>query len=217
MEEEKERRFDRGSSSMMWVPPPSSSSSTMLASCHPSHPWLPLSTSLLDNRRRRQETAMLARGGAMRGGGAGGRRHDCWWSVRFLCHSKQKQRWLRKKKQSAIACSQTINMMIAIWLWSTASQQRRWLIGRPPKGVEFCHTSNRLLVGRRRCRALSRQYFNSSVVGLSVSWLVGPQLGFLVFRRFPSKRIKKMNTQIENGHFVCESTYWGNKIPFLQN
>jgi hypothetical protein len=42
---------------------------------------------------------------------------------------------------------------------STAS-----LIGLPPKGAEFCHTSNRLLVGRCHHRALLRLYFNSSAV-----------------------------------------------------
>jgi hypothetical protein len=33
--------------------------------------------------------------------------------------------------------------------------------------AEFCHTSNRLSVGRQRRRALSRLYFNSSATGRS--------------------------------------------------
>jgi hypothetical protein len=40
-------------------------------------------------------------------------------------------------------------------------------IGLPPKMAEFCHTSNRLLVGRQRRRALLRLYFNSSATGRS--------------------------------------------------
>jgi hypothetical protein len=44
------------------------------------------------------------------------------------------------------------------------------LIGLPPKGAKFCHTLNILLVGHQRRPALSRLYFNSSVV---VGWLVG--------------------------------------------
>jgi hypothetical protein len=43
-------------------------------------------------------------------------------------------------------------------------------IGLPPKMAEFCHTSNRLLLGRQRCRALLRLYFNSSATG---QWPVG--------------------------------------------
>jgi hypothetical protein len=44
-------------------------------------------------------------------------------------------------------------------------------IDLPPKIAEFCHTSNRLLVGRRRCRALLWLYFNSSSSGQSlVGW-----------------------------------------------
>ncbi len=42
------------------------------------------------------------------------------------------------------------------------------LIGLPPKMAEFCHTSNRSLLGRQCCRALSRLYFNSSATGRSV-------------------------------------------------
>jgi hypothetical protein len=42
-------------------------------------------------------------------------------------------------------------------------------IGLLLKMAEFCHTYNRLLVGRQRRRALWRLCFNSSVV----SWLVG--------------------------------------------
>ncbi len=38
------------------------------------------------------------------------------------------------------------------------------LIGLPPKGAKFWHTSNRLLVGPQCHRALLRLYFNSSVV-----------------------------------------------------
>jgi hypothetical protein len=40
-------------------------------------------------------------------------------------------------------------------------------IGLPPKMAEFCHTSNRSLLGRQRCRALLRLYFNSSATGRS--------------------------------------------------
>ena len=40
-------------------------------------------------------------------------------------------------------------------------------IGLPPKMAEFCHTSNRLLLGRQCCRALLRLYFNSSATGRS--------------------------------------------------
>jgi hypothetical protein len=49
-------------------------------------------------------------------------------------------------------------------------------IGLLPKGTEFCHTSNILLMGRQRRRALWRLYFNSSAVGWSGigrCWLVG--------------------------------------------
>ncbi len=47
-------------------------------------------------------------------------------------------------------------------------------IGLPPKMAKFCHTSNRLLVGRQRRRALWRLYFNSSAMSWSVvgHWLV---------------------------------------------
>jgi hypothetical protein len=48
----------------------------------------------------------------------------------------------------------------------------------PPKGAGFCQTSNILLVGRQRRRALWWLYFNSSVVShwSLVGWLlVGPQ------------------------------------------
>ncbi len=38
-------------------------------------------------------------------------------------------------------------------------------IGLPPKMAKFCHTSNRSLLGRQRCRALLRLYFNSSATG----------------------------------------------------
>ncbi len=38
-------------------------------------------------------------------------------------------------------------------------------IGLLPKMSEFCHTSNRLLVGHQRRRALWRLYFYSSTVG----------------------------------------------------
>jgi hypothetical protein len=40
-------------------------------------------------------------------------------------------------------------------------------IGLPPKMAEFCHTSNRSLLGCQRCRALLRLYFNSSATGRS--------------------------------------------------
>ncbi len=45
----------------MWAPLLLSSLSTMLASSHPSCPWLPLSTSLLDRRRRHQRTTASKR------------------------------------------------------------------------------------------------------------------------------------------------------------
>jgi hypothetical protein len=38
-------------------------------------------------------------------------------------------------------------------------------IGLPPKMAEFCHTSNRSLLGRQCRRALLRLYFNSSATG----------------------------------------------------
>jgi hypothetical protein len=38
-------------------------------------------------------------------------------------------------------------------------------IGLPPKMAEFCHTSNRSLLGRQCLRALLRLYFNSSATG----------------------------------------------------
>jgi hypothetical protein len=41
------------------------------------------------------------------------------------------------------------------------------LIGLPPKMAEFCHTSNRSLLGRQRCCALLWLYFNSSATGQS--------------------------------------------------
>jgi hypothetical protein len=41
-------------------------------------------------------------------------------------------------------------------------------IGLPPKMAEFCHTPNRLLLGRQCRRALLRLYFNSSATGRSV-------------------------------------------------
>jgi hypothetical protein len=40
-------------------------------------------------------------------------------------------------------------------------------IGLPPKMAKFCHTSNRSLLGRQRCRALLQLYFNSSSTGRS--------------------------------------------------
>jgi hypothetical protein len=47
-------------------------------------------------------------------------------------------------------------------------------IGLPPKMAEFCHTPNRLLLGRQCRHALLRLYFNSSatsrLVGRSVGW-----------------------------------------------
>jgi hypothetical protein len=60
------------------------------------------------------------------------------------------------------------------------------LIGLPPRGAEFCHTSNRLLVGCQCRRALLQLYLNSSAVsrwsfvGRSVhskgSWALGGSL-----------------------------------------
>jgi hypothetical protein len=38
-------------------------------------------------------------------------------------------------------------------------------IGLPPKMAEFCHTSNRSLLGHQCRRALLRLYFNSSATG----------------------------------------------------
>jgi hypothetical protein len=46
-------------------------------------------------------------------------------------------------------------------------------IGLPPKMAEFCHTPNRLLLGRQCRRALLRLYFNSSATGRLVGWSVG--------------------------------------------
>jgi hypothetical protein len=46
-------------------------------------------------------------------------------------------------------------------------------IGLPPKMAEFCHTPNRLLLGRQCRRALLRLYFNSSATGWLVGWSVG--------------------------------------------
>jgi hypothetical protein len=43
------------------------------------------------------------------------------------------------------------------------------LIGLPPKMAEFCHTSNRSLLGRQRPRALLQLYYNSSAVS---RWLL---------------------------------------------
>jgi hypothetical protein len=44
-------------------------------------------------------------------------------------------------------------------------------IGLPPKKAEFCHTSNRSLLGRQCRRALLRLYLNSSATGQSaVGW-----------------------------------------------
>jgi hypothetical protein len=40
-------------------------------------------------------------------------------------------------------------------------------IGLPPKMAEFCHTPNRLLLGRQCRRALFRLYFSSSATGRS--------------------------------------------------
>ena len=40
-------------------------------------------------------------------------------------------------------------------------------IGLPTKMAKFCHTSDRLLLGRQRRRALLRMYFNSSATGRS--------------------------------------------------
>jgi hypothetical protein len=41
-------------------------------------------------------------------------------------------------------------------------------IGLPPMMAKFCHTPNRLLLGRQCRRALLRLYFNSSAIGRSV-------------------------------------------------
>ncbi len=50
-------------------------------------------------------------------------------------------------------------------------------IGLPPKMSEFCHTSNRSLLGRQCHRALLRLYFNSSATGwrsvVGGRWSVG--------------------------------------------
>jgi hypothetical protein len=50
-------------------------------------------------------------------------------------------------------------------------------IGLPPKMAEFCHTPNRLLLGRQCHRALLRLYFNSSATGLLVRNKGCPALG----------------------------------------
>jgi hypothetical protein len=44
-------------------------------------------------------------------------------------------------------------------------------IGLPPKMAKFCHTPNRLLLGRQCRRALLRLYFNSSATSRLVGWL----------------------------------------------
>jgi hypothetical protein len=41
------------------------------------------------------------------------------------------------------------------------------LIGLPPKMAKFCHTPNRLLLGRQCRRALLRLYLNSSATSRS--------------------------------------------------
>ncbi len=69
-------------------------------------------------------------------------------------------------------------------------------IGLPPKGAEFCHTLNILLVGHQQCRALLRLYLNysvavrSSVVGHRS--MVDTQYGLPGFRMFPSKKINSL-------------------------
>jgi hypothetical protein len=58
------------------------------------------------------------------------------------------------------------------------------LIGLPPKMAEFCHTSNRLLLGCQCRRALLWLYFNSSavsrLVGRSARWSVVWPVGWFV-------------------------------------
>jgi hypothetical protein len=49
-------------------------------------------------------------------------------------------------------------------------------IDLPPKMAEFCRTSNRLLVGHQRRRAVLWLYFISSASGRSVGQLVGHRL-----------------------------------------
>jgi hypothetical protein len=46
-------------------------------------------------------------------------------------------------------------------------------IGLPQKMAKFCHTPNRLLLGRQCRRALLRLYFNSPATGRSVGRSVG--------------------------------------------
>jgi hypothetical protein len=46
-------------------------------------------------------------------------------------------------------------------------------IGLLPKMAEFCHTPNRLLLGRQCRRVQLRLYFNSSATGRSVGQSVG--------------------------------------------
>jgi hypothetical protein len=57
------------------------------------------------------------------------------------------------------------------------------LIGLPPKGAEFCHTLNILLVGHQHRRALLQLQFNSSVVS---HWLVHNE-GCRALGGFPPK------------------------------
>ncbi len=63
-------------------------------------------------------------------------------------------------------------------------------IGLPPKMAEFCHTPNRLLLGRQCRHALLRLHFNSSATGWSEIKAAGlrrfPPKGLMGFTFFPS-------------------------------
>jgi hypothetical protein len=85
---------------------------------------------------------------------------------------------------SAVATKKTtIGNTDNCWLMTLVnSAETVPLIGLPPKGAKFCHTLNILLVGRWHRCALSRLYFNSSVVGQLVGWSVGQLVGRLVSR-----------------------------------
>jgi hypothetical protein len=63
-------------------------------------------------------------------------------------------------KTKPIGDDDDCQFMIIVNSTSTAAP-----IGLPPKMAEFCHTPNRLLLGRQCRHALLRLYFNSSATG----------------------------------------------------
>jgi hypothetical protein len=71
-------------------------------------------------------------------------------------------------KTKPIGDDEDCRFMIIVNSASTAAP-----IGLPPKMAEFCHTPNRLLLGRQCRRALLRLYFNSSATGRLVGRSVG--------------------------------------------